>query len=425
MIKRVILTVACALTLGAGLGYAGTLGAGQKLTLDSCKHMARDNYPAIRQYGLIAKTRDLTMSNAAKAWLPQVSVTGGAYGFTDIVKNDAAMQGMGLDMKTYVANVAAVVRQNVYDGGQTAANKRLAAAQADVQEKELDVSMYGVNGRVEELFFGVLVIDEQLAQNELLQKDLGISRKTVESMMRGGIANQSDLDAVDVERLKAVQQSDALKASRKAYVQMLGEMTGHAMGDDVEFERPTAMPAGTTVTGNNRPELKLIDSRNRMLDEQRKQLDTRLRPTVSLFGAGMAHSKLSSRVNNGVLLGGVSLSWNIGALYSRKNDIGKLELQRQMNESQRDVFNYDTRLQSSQTSGTIEALQKQIATDGEIVRLRESIREKGDKKVRLGTESVNELMRDINAVAGARTQKALHEVQLLREQYRLKNINNE
>ena len=206
---------------------------------------------------------------------------------------------------------------------------------------------------------------------------------------------------------------------------MLGEMTGHAMGDDVEFERPTAMPAGTTVTGNNRPELKLIDSRNRMLDEQRKQLDTRLRPTVSLFGAGMAHSKLSSRVNNGVLLGGVSLSWNIGALYSRKNDIGKLELQRQMNESQRDVFNYDTRLQSSQTSGTIEALQKQIATDGEIVRLRESIREKGDKKVRLGTESVNELMRDINAVAGARTQKALHEVQLLREQYRLKNINNE
>lgn len=185
------------------------------------------------------------------------------------------------------------------------------------------------------------------------------------------------------------------------------------------------MPAGTTVTSNNRPELKLIDSRNRMLDEQRKQLDTRLRPTVSLFGAGMAHSKLSSRVNNGVLLGGVSLSWNIGALYSRKNDIGKLELQRQMNESQRDVFNYDTRLQSSQTSGTIEALQKQIATDGEIVRLRESIREKGDKKVRLGTESVNELMRDINAVAGARTQKALHEVQLLREQYRLKNINNE
>ena len=402
----------------------------QAISLKECLQMAHDNYPAIKQYQLIEQTRDFTLENAAKGWLPQVSASAGAYAFTDIIKANEQMARMGIDTKNYMANASVVVRQNVYDGGQIAAQKDVAAAQSEVQKHQLHVSMYGINERVQQIYFGILLLDEQIAQNELHQKDLSTSEKSIRSMMKGGIANQSDLDAILVEGLKLQQQKDAFLASRQAYLKMLGVFVGKDLQESETLEKPilnlckSVKSVGDSVVCENRPELQYYASQNLLLDAQRKQLDTRLRPTVSLFGMGMLHSKVSDMVNNGILAGGISLSWNIGALYTRKNDIRKLDLQRQLNDSQREVFLFNNRLQNEQENGTVASLRKQIAQDEEIVRLRESIRSKSDRKVQLGTESVNELVRDINAVNLARAQKAMHEIQLLQEIYKLKNINN-
>ena len=394
------------------------------LTLDEARQMAHDNYPAIRQYALLEQSRDYTLDNVAKAWLPQVSAQAGVCAFTDIVKQNTLMRMMGMDMKNWTAGASVTLRQSVYDGGQTAAQREVAAAQNDVQRHQLRVTMYAVNERIEHLFFGILLIDEQMVQGQLLYDDLTTSEKTVRSMMKGGIANQSDLDAVLVEKLKTTQQMETLKASRKAYLRMLGVFVGKDLRVDERLEKPSSL-ATKGEWGVNRPELQCYASQNLLLDAQRRQLDAKLRPTVSLFGMGMVHTKVSDLLNTGVLMGGVSVAWNIGALYTRKNDIRKLAVQRAMNESQRETFLFNNRLQNEEADGNIASLRRQIAQDEEIVRLRESIRSKADRKVQLGTESVSELVRDINAVSMARAQKALHETQLLREMYKQKTINNE
>lgn len=181
-----------------------------------------------------------------------------------------------------------------------------------------------------------------------------------------------------------------------------------------------------SLSGNEnlRPELEYYSAQNRLLNEQKKQLDTRLLPTLSFFGTGMIHSKVSPLMNNGLLIGGISLSWNIGALYTRKNDLNKIELNRSNIETQRATFLFNNRLQNESSNGSIDCLQQQIAHDDAIVKLRESIRQKSEKKVQLGTESVNELLRNVNAVSQARQQKAIHEIQLLKEIYNRKHINN-
>lgn len=415
MKKQLLLTISIVLATAA-----------HGLSLQECRQMAHDNYPAIRQYRLVEQSRDFTLSNVAKGWLPQVSVSGGAYAFTDVLKSNQQTQAMGMDMKNWMANGSVVVKQNVYDGGQMTARKKVAEAEADVQTRQLDVSLYAVNDRVEQLYFGVLLLDEQLPQTDLLLKDLGVSEKTVRSMMKGGVANQSDLDAILVEKVKATQQKEVLTTSRTAYLRMLGVFIGKELPASEKLEKPSASSLpDKSKWGENRPEQAVYTAQNTLLDAQRRQLDTRLRPTVSLFGLGMVHSKLTDQVNNGVLAGGVSLSWNIGALYTRKNDLRKLDVQRQLNESQRKTFLFNNRLQNEEADGTLASLRKQIAQDEEIVRLRESIRSKSDKKVELGTESVNELVRDINAVSLARAQKAQHEIELLKEIYRIKTLNNE
>ncbi len=412
----------------------------EAITLEECRQMAHDNYPAVKQYGMIEQSRDFTLENAAKGWLPQVAASVGTYAFTDILKMNAQMDMMGIDMKNYMTNASVTIRQNVYDGGQIAAQKQVVNAQTEVQRRQLDVSMYAVYEQIDQLYFGILLLDEQLTQNELILHDLGMSEKTVRSMMKGGIANPSDLDAILVEKIKVCQQKESLTASRRAYFRMLRIFVGKELSENERLYKPEgkSVPSldafsssgvvGVCVQNGewnvNRPELSYYASQNLLLDAQRKQLDSKLRPMVSLFGMGMVHSKVSDLLSKGLLVGGISISWNIGALYTRKNDIRKLEVQKAMNDQQRETFLFNNRLQNEETSGTIESLEKLIAQDEEIVRLRESIRSKGDKKVVLGTESVNELVRDINAVSLARSQKAQHEIQLLKEIYQQRNINN-
>lgn len=393
------------------------------LSLNEARSMARDNYPAIRQYRMIEQSRDFTLDNVMKVWLPQVSISAGAYGFTDILKSDKKMEQAGMDMNNFMANASVMIKQSVYDGGQIAARKKVVWAESQVQKQQLDVSMYAINEQVDQLFFGILLLDEQLKQNALLKKDLATSEQTIRSMMIGGIANQTDLDAILVERLKAEQQNESLLASRQSYLRMLGVFVGKDLAAAAEtLEKPAQ---GYVRANVNRPELKYYASQNLLLDAQRKQLNTQLRPTVGIFGMGMVHSKMSDMLNNGMMMAGVSVSWNIGALYTRKNDIRKIEVQRQINDSQREVFLFNNRLQNEEADGAIASLKRQIEKDEEIVRLRENIRGKSDHKVELGTKSVNELVSDINAVSLARAQKAMHEIQLLKEIYRQKNINNE
>ncbi len=399
-----------------------SLSVSAQVTLDECKTSARDNYPAVKQYRLIELSRDYTMDNASKAWLPKVSVAAGAVAMTDIMENTVA--GTAADVSNEIYGAMFQVNQTIYDGGTTAARKRVTRAEADVEKGRLDVTMYDINSRVEEIFFGILTIDEKLKQIQLLQNDLELSMRTVNGMINGGLANQSDKDAIKVEQLKASQQESSLTTSRAAYVRMLAAFTGKDMSADTQFEKPeTTTPAPETIT-NRRPELEYYSARLRLLDEQRQTLDTKLRPQISFFGAAVYHNRINDLLKNGTLAAGVTLSWNIGALYTRKNDIRNIETQKLQIESQRETFLLNTRMQNENSYGNINGLKKQIALDDEIITLRENIRQTTEKKVENGTETVNELLRHINAVSEARQTKAMHKIVLIRELYSLRHTNN-
>lgn len=394
----------------------------QTLTLEDCKQLAHDNYPTVKQYHLVEQTRDFTIENASKAWLPQISASVNGLAFTNVLDLTDQMKQAGVDMKNWLVAGSVMINQNIYDGGQVKANKNIAAAQAEVQKHQLNVNMYDLNQRVEQLYFGVLTLDEQIRQTELLQNDLALSNKTITSMISEGVANQTDLDAVKVEQVKAQQTLDAQKTSRASYLQMIGVFIGKKLGEGMVLQKPAM--ADVINNTDNRPEIDYYKSQGILLDAQRKQLDTKLLPKLSAFGMGVYHTSVTDMMNNGLLAGGLTLSWNIGALYTRKNDIKNIETQRRIIDSQRETFLFNNSLQNENTNGNISTLRRQISQDDDIVGLRERIRSKSEKKVKLGTESINEMLRDINAVSQARQQKALHEIQLLKEIYSLKTINN-
>lgn len=396
----------------------------QSLTLEQCKEKAYENYPAIKQYALIEKSSELNVSNAMKSWLPGVSVMGGAAFYTDLMEGSQMAQA--LDMKNNLYGAVVNVNQVIYDGGAISAKKKIVEAQSNVEQSQLNVTMYDVKSRVEEIYFGILTLDEQIRQNALLQEDLNISVKCVTSMIEDGVANQNDLDQVNVRLIEAKQQAIALNSSRNTYLNMLGYFIGEDLNDNAKLEKPESsiVDAESYKSTTNRPEMELFNAQQSLLQAHKKSLNAKLMPTIGAFGAGAYHNKIVSGAKESLLAAGITLKWNIGALYTRRNDLSNISNQSTLIESQKETFLFNNQLQSQKTNGVIEKLQKQMQMDDEVVTLRERLHDSSELKLQNGTESVNEYLRSVNAVSEARQQKALHEIQLLFETYKLKTLKN-
>lgn len=394
--------------------------------MEQCKAWARDNYPVIKQYGLVEQSRRFTVENAAKAWLPQVSVSGTASYQSDVTTIPITLPGVDiptLSKDQYDVNIT--VSQQVYDGGAVSSAKCLAEAQGDVGREQVSVAMYDVNRRIDELFFGILVLDEQLKQVGVLQEDLSLSLASVKAMVKGGVANQTDVDAVKVEQVKARQREISLLTQRNTYLKMLSTFIGKEIGDGDTLVKPT--PPVLQNGANSRPELALYAAQERLLDARLKSLNVALRPNVGLFargGYGNPGLNMLKDDFDAYYKVGVTLSWNFGSLYTRANDRRNIDIERQTVQSERDAFLFNTRLQTELESGAVANLREQLRQDDEIIKLRRRIREKAELRVANGTETVNEMLRDINAVSDAQLGKRLHEIQLLQEMYKIKHLNN-
>lgn len=403
-------------------------------SLEECQQAAERNYPLIRQYGLIAQTTELTVSNIRKGWLPQVSASAQATLQSDVVSWPEQMQSvyqqMGLDMRGLRKDqyrVGIDVQQMVFDGGAISSQKNIAREQGKVQEAQNEVTMYQVQRRVNEMYFGLLLLDKQIQLNHDLQEVLAANERKLSSMYERGTAAKSDYQTVKAERLNVVQQVSSLQAQRNAVARMLSMFCGLEVKD---LEKPQATSLGMQSAGQ-RPELKSIDAQLRLADAQEKALDAALMPKLSVFvqgyygypGYNMFKDMMSHRWSwNGLI--GARLSWNIGALYTRKNDKAKIQLQRDMATTNRDVFLFNNQLEQIRQNEDIERYRRLMASDEEIIALRSSVRKAAESKLAHGIIDVNDLVREINNENAARLQMSVHEIEMLKEMYDLRFTTN-
>ena len=407
----------------------------QAQTLQECQEAAEHNYPLIRQYDLIGKTTQLTVENIGKGWLPQVSASAQATLQSDVASWPEQMQSvyqqMGLNMKGLKKDqyrIGIDVNQTVYDGGVIRSQKEIAQRQGAIEEAQTEVTMYQVRSRVNEMYFALLLLDEQITLNADLQELLSSSEKKLESMFKHGTAAESDYLSVKAERLNVVQQATNLQAQRRTLAMMLSTFCGIEVQQVQKPVQYSAMPPQQSM---QRPELKVIEAQLRLADAQEKSLDAALMPKVGVFAQGfygypgynMFEDMMRHRWSlNGMV--GARLSWNIGALYTRKNDKAKIQLQREMATTSRDVFLFNNNLEQMQQNENMERYRRLMADDDEIIALRSSVRKAAESKLAHGIIDVNDLLKEINAENSAQVQKSIHEIEMLKEMYNLKITTN-
>jgi outer membrane protein TolC len=407
----------------AGLFLLPLVSLAQSLTLDSAFEMAKRNYPLIRQRELIQKTTQLSIENLNKGYLPQVSINGQASYQSDVTKVSVPIPGITIPSPSKDQyKITADVSQMVYDGGLTKTEKITQGLNEAVEQQKIEVELYKLRDRINQLFLGVLLFDKQIGQAALAKKDIDIGVNKTEAMVNNGVAFRSNLNTLKAEALKADQRLIELRSNRESLIKTLSLFIGKELPANTVLEEPSSPMLSKDIA---RPELQLYSKQSKLIDEQKKLIYAKNIPKASLFfqgGYGRPALNLLKNEFDWFYITGVRLNWSLGGLYTFKNDKRIVEANSKAVDIQKDIFLLNTNSQLIQQQSDINKYTNLVASDKEIIELRESVKTASLAQLQNGVITSNDYLRDVNAEDQARLTLITHQLQLLQAQINYQTI---
>jgi len=397
----------------------------KQLTLERSYELAKENYPALKQKDLVSQSADLSIENLRKNFLPQLVISGQASYQSEVTKVDIPLPGFTVpspakDQYKLLADVSQVV----YDGGVTKEQQTTQRLNAAVEDQKIEVELYHLKERVSQLYLGILYLDEQLKQVDLVKADIQTGITRVEVQVENGVAFKSNLNMLKAELLKAGQRAIEVRASKKGLTDALSVYLGHTLTADIQLEKPITVITkdAETVT---RPELKLYDQQSKLVDQQDRLIDAKNLPRASLFaqgGYGRPGLNLLKNDFDFYYIGGIRLNWSLGGLYTRKKEKALVEINKKIVGIQEQTFLLNTISQLKQQQSEIDKLTQLIESDKEIINLRAGVKEAAKAQLENGVITANDYLDEINAEDQARQTMITHQLQLLQAQITYQTI---
>lgn len=388
------------------------------LTIEECYTLAKNNYPLIKQQSLLEKSKQYSIDNANKGFLPQINIYGQATYQSEVTEIKIPnVNTPTLSKDQY--KIYAEAYQPLTDGGAIKSQKDLLKANTEAEQQKIEIELYKLKDRINQLYFGILLIDAQIEQTNLLKKDIqsGIDKTT--AAIKNGTAIKNNSDLLLAEVLKADQRITEFTANRKAFTDMLSVFTKQNIGDDTIFQAPGTHAFSNTI---NRPELKLYDFQKKLIDIQSKQIANRYIPKIGLFAQGGYGRPTLNFLKNDFSfygIGGIKLNWNLSNLYTAKKDKQLLVINQSNIEIQKETFLLNTNLALAQQNSEIIKYQDLINSDNEIIAVRERIKKTANVQLSNGIISPLDFLTYLNAEDQAKQNLILHNIQMLLSQYNL------
>lgn len=397
----------------------------KKLDLQQAYDMAWNNYPVIKQKELIKQTYNINIENLQKGFLPQVTVSAQATYQSDVTKIDVSFPGFNFQpLAKDQYKLVTDVNQLIYDGGVTKEQKMLQQLNASVEDQKVEVELYQLKERINQLYLSILYLDEQLKQVDLVKTDINTGIKRLDAQVQNGVAFKSSLNMLKAELLKTDQRAIEINASRKGLVEALGIFLGQSLSEHLQLEKPV-MTIAVTDAAIVRPELKLYGEQSKFINGQNKLITAKNLPKASLFmQSGYGRPGLN-QLKNGFdfyYIGGLRFNWALGSLYTKKKEKELVEVNKKIIDIQKETFILNTNTRLKQQQSEIDKLQQLIASDKEIISLRESVTTAAKAQLENGVITANDYVKEVNADDQARQSLITHQVQLLQAQINYQTI---
>jgi outer membrane protein TolC len=390
-----------------------------RLTLSQTYDLAQKNYPVIKQKALVEQTANITIENLQKGFLPQLTVNGQGTYQSDVTGFNISFGGINIqppDKDQY--KVVGDLNQLIYDGGVIRQQKVAAQLNADVQQQQVEVELYQLKDRVNQVYLSILFLDEEIKQANLTKQDILSGVKRVEVQVKNGVALRSGLHQLQAQLLQNDQRTIELKETRKGLIQTLALFLNQALNEEtIVFERPVVnVNAGSSIS---RPELKLYNDQSSLALHQSKLITSKNLPKVSLFAqGGYGKPGLDFLKNESVWFytGGVRFTWPFGGLYTMKKEKQQTEINKEMIDVEKETFILNTNTTLKKQWSEIEKYIQIEGRDEEIIDLREQVKKASLAQLENGVITADDYLRMVNEEDQARQSLIIHQIQLLQAQ---------
>jgi len=389
------------------LGQVGTV------SLEECYRLARENFPKLSDAKRQQEISDLKIKNIGISWNPQLNLNGQATYQSEVTKVTVPIPGITIpspskdQYKMYLD-----VKQTIYDGGASNAGSSVEKSALAADQQNLEVEIYSLHDKVNQLYFGILLLAENESVMKLKSSLLDERIKVLESGFKNGVVTSRDLELLKAEKLLTTQQIGEIHSERVSALGALGIVTNQVLDDHTNLEEPALRTRSETIS---RPELKYFDLLGIKIDENSQLLQKTRNPKIFGFGqAGYGRPGLNMLKDSfdPYYLVGLGVSWNIIDWKQTGRSRQILELQKQMVGSQRAAFDQGLSISLFRANEEIKKTEQLLKVDEELVVLRENIAKHSASQLENGTITSADYIVDLNAVTQANINRQSHKVEL-------------
>lgn len=389
----------------------------QELKLEEIQLKARQHYPLSRRKDLLDLTREINIANLAKGYLPQVAINGQASYQSDVTMVNIPVPGVSIEPQAKDQyKLTADLNQLIFDGGVINESQKISSLNTEVLQNQLEVELYQLRERINQIYLAILYVDEQLKQLQLIEKDIRTGIAKTQAQVNNGVVLRSNLDILHAELLKQEQRVIELNASREGLLKSLSLLSGETISTASRLTKPATPELNSEV---HRPEISLFESQLKILDQQKRLLNAKNLPRLSAFGQGGYGRPGLNMLDNQFdwfYIAGLRLNWSLGGLYQLKNEKKLLTLEKHTVALQQETFLLNNETQLSQVAADIKKQLLLVKSDEQIIALREKITTAARAQLENGVITASDYLREINALDQARQSQVLHELQLLQAQ---------
>ncbi len=381
----------------------------ETLSLDSCIQMAKRNYPLIKQNNLITENEKNNLSQDNKYWLPKLSFISQATYQSEVI----SFLGLSFPHDSYLN--ALNLEQTLFDGGQTKKQKQLDKLNGETDIQKNQIELYQLVDRINQLYSSILLTRENIKTLSIYKDDIGNKKGNLVSSVKNGLTLQSNLDELEAEELKTEQSILEAKDNIIALYQSLGMYINKAINDSTAL---STEPILRTSAGEeiNRPELKLFETQKAMLDAKHKLNNRIALPKLTVSAEGAYGRPGPNFLDQDLRFFGqasINLKWNIGNLYTLKNEKQNTTIGKKMVDVQKEVFEFNTKNAMTTEFAQINSLKDIIEKDKMIIEKRHNITKTSSSQLENGTITTTDYLTQLNAEMQSVLNQKVHEIKLM------------
>lgn len=402
--KRIIIILSVLIT-GSTVGQ-------ESITLDECYKLMFQNYPLVKQIQLFEKQNTLDTEVISNVRRPQIHLDAQATYQSDVIELPLPITTFeGVNKDQYRATIS--VNQLLYNGGTTGASLNLKSAQTKTKQKQVEVNLYQLKQQINQLYFSILLTQETYLLLESKQTQLLAKLKEVQSGIKYGVILPTSDKVLEAELLKLSQQFNEAESNRIALIETLSSSIGQSLDHAILFQNPIVNTVLETEI--NRPELDLFQLKREEIERSEALIAKQNAPKLLAFATGGYGNPGLNMLDNSFqafYTVGIKLNWSVFDWSSNKKQRQSVAINKDIIDSEVETFALKTNIALNQQIKEMDKIERFIASDLEIIKLRKEILKSADSQLKNGVITSSAYITELTNLYEAENTLLKHKIQL-------------